>query len=73
MDGSVAVAVASILAKPSDVSFTFDPTEYGLSGGGRIFRIDEDGREPIGTYRGATPVRWDLTPGGAVVLEFRPG
>lgn len=71
-DGRVAVAVASILDEPSVVSFTFDPAFYGLPGGGEIFRIDEDGRAPMGRFGpGPTPVRLELPAGGAVVVEFR--
>jgi hypothetical protein len=72
-DGTVAVAVASIVDEPSTVSFSFDPSMYGEAGGGEIFLIDEDGRRPFGGYgSGATPVRLSLPAGGAVVLEFRP-
>jgi hypothetical protein len=72
-DGSVAVAVASILDEPSTVSFTLDPAALGLDGGGRMFRIGASGREPFGGYGpGATPVSLDLPAGGAVVLELRP-
>ncbi len=73
-DGSVAVAVASILEEPSAVAFTFDAAAYGLPRGGKIFRIDESGRTGFGSFGpGATPVRLDLPAGGAVVLEFREG
>jgi len=73
-DGSVAIAVASILDEPSTVAFTLDPAALGLSGGGRMFRILESGREPFGAYGpGETPVRLDLPAGGALVLELRPG
>ncbi len=73
-DGSVAVAVASILDEPLDVGFAFDAAAYGLSREGTIFRIDESGRTPFGTFGSrTTPVQLSLPPGGAVVLEFRPG
>jgi hypothetical protein len=71
-DGSVAVALASILEEPSAVGFTFDAAAYGLGRGGKIFRIDENGRTEMGTFgAGTTPVRLELPAGGAVVLEFR--
>ncbi len=71
-DGSVAIALASIVAEASSVGFSFDAGAYGLGGGGRIFRIDEAGRTDFGAFGpGATPVRVQLPPGGAVVLEFR--
>lgn len=74
-DGSVAVAVASILEEPSTVGFTFDPGTYGLRGPGRVFVIHEGGRIPWGEYLAApaaTPIRLELPAGGAVVVEFRP-
>ncbi|MHB1192950.1 MAG: DUF6259 domain-containing protein [Longimicrobiales bacterium] len=71
-DGSVAVALASILEEPSSVGLTFDAAAYGLRRGGSIFRIDEAGRTDMGTFSaGATPLKLDLPAGGAVVLEFR--
>jgi hypothetical protein len=73
-DASIAVAVASIVDEPSAVSFNFDAADYGLTAGGRVFRIDEHGRTPFGTFGpGRTPVRLELPAGGAVVLEFRTG
>ncbi|MDP2958688.1 MAG: DUF6259 domain-containing protein [Longimicrobiales bacterium] len=73
-DGSVAVALASILAEPSAVELTFDAAAYGLARGGRIFLIDESGRTEFGTFgAGTTPLRLELPAGGAVVLEFREG
>ena len=74
-DGSVAVPLASILEEPSMVSFAFDAAAYGLPDAGRIFRIDENGRTPFGTFGpAATPIRLELPAGGALVLEFRaPG
>jgi hypothetical protein len=72
-DGSVAVAVASILDEPSTVGFTFDAAAYGLAAPGRIHLIDEGGRADFGAYGpGPTPVRLELPAGGAAVLEFRP-
>ncbi|HSL69002.1 MAG TPA: DUF6259 domain-containing protein [Longimicrobiales bacterium] len=71
-DGSIAIAVASILDEPTRVSFTFDAAAYGVAAGGTIFRIDESGRAPFGTFAPTTtPVNLELPAGGAVVLEFR--
>jgi hypothetical protein len=71
-DGSVAVALASIVDEPSTVGFSFDAAAYGMPKGGRILRIDEAGRAAFGTFGpGATPIRLALPPGGALVLEFR--
>jgi len=71
-DGSVAVALASILDEPSSVGFSFDAAAYGLEVGGSIYRIDEDGRTELGAFGpGVTPIRVALPAGGAAVLEFR--
>jgi hypothetical protein len=71
-DGSVAIALASILNEPQSVSFTFEPAAYGLAGSGRIYRTDEHGRQAWGRYAGPrTTVRLELPPGGAYILEFR--
>ena len=71
-DGSVAIAVASIVDGPTSVSFAFDPAAYGLASGGRIERIDERGRRPFGEFSsGVVPVTLELPAGGAYVLEFR--
>jgi hypothetical protein len=70
--GGVAIAVASIVDRPTSVSFTFDPAAYGLAGSGRIDWIDEDGRRSFGAFSsGALPVTLELPSGGACVLEFR--
>ncbi|HEX9485980.1 MAG TPA: DUF6259 domain-containing protein [Gemmatimonadales bacterium] len=70
--GSVAIALASIVDETTSVSFTFDPAAYGLGGGGQIERIDEHGRRPFGEFSsGVVPVTLELPAGGAYVLEFR--
>jgi len=71
-DGSVAVAVASLIDEPTSVSFAFDPGAYGLAAGGQIERIDERGRHRFGTFSThVVPVTLQLPAGGASVLEFR--
>src|SRR5256885_937016 len=71
-DGSVAIAVASIVDQPLSVSFAFDPAAYGLAGGGHIERIDEGGRRPFGAFsRAVAPIALALPAGGAYILEFR--
>ena len=71
-DGSVAIAVASIVDAPTSAFFAFDPAAYGLAGSGRIERIDERGRRPFGEFSsGVVPVTLELPPGGADVLVFR--
>jgi len=70
--GSVAIAVASIVDQPMSVSFAFDPAAYGLSSGGQIEQIDERGRRPFGEFSSdALPIVLELPAGGAYVLEFR--
>ncbi len=71
-DGSVAIAVASILDEPSSVGVSFDAAAYGLAAGGLIHRIDENGRSELGTFGpGRNTIRLDLPPGGALALELR--
>ena len=71
-DGSVAIAVASIVDEPTSVSFAFDPAAYGLAQGGQIERIDEGGRRPFGEFSSTVvPITLELPAGGAYVLEFR--
>ena len=70
--GSVAVAVASIVDRPTSVSFAFDPAAYGLATGGQIERIDERGPRPFGAFSsGVVPIALALPAGGAYILEFR--
>jgi uncharacterized protein DUF6259 len=78
-DGSVAIAVASIVDEPTAIAFNFDPSAYGLAGDGQIERIDdtgetgETGRHPFGRFTGrVVPVTLELPSGGACVLRFTP-
>lgn len=71
-DGSVAVAVASIVDEPVAVAFDFDPAAYGLRSGGTIQQISESGSRPFGRFGGRpAPVTLKLPAGGATVLVFR--
>ena len=71
-EGSVAIAVASIVDEPTSVSFAFDPAAYGLAQGGQIERVDEGGRRPFGEFSSTVvPIALELPAGGAYVLEFR--
>jgi hypothetical protein len=71
-DGSVAIALASIVDEPVTVSFDFDPGVYRLTGAGQIDRIDETGRRPFGRFSSrVVPVTLELPAGGAYVLEFK--
>ena len=72
-DGDVGIALASIVDIPLSVSFNVDPTAYGISSNGRIYRIDEKGRELLGTFGGETfLVSIDLSARGACILELIP-
>lgn len=73
-DGSVAIAVASIVDEPISTELTFDPAEYGLSGGGRIVRVGEKGAETIGIFGGGVvKLPLEIPAAGAYVIELRRG
>jgi len=70
-DGHIGIALASTSDAPLEVAVHLDATEYGLSGGCRLWRLDDDDRRPLGHYRSlpaALPV--PLAPREAVVLEI---
>jgi hypothetical protein len=70
-DGDLAIVLASISDEPLSISFEIDPQAYGLSGPGRIYRIDETGRERIGEFDDEPiPLAFEFPPLGAWVLEF---
>jgi hypothetical protein len=70
-DGDLAIVLASISDEPLSLSFEVEPQAYGLSGPGRIYMIDETGREQIGEF-GDEPVflEFEFPPLGARVLEL---
>lgn len=69
-EGDVAVVLASIVDEPLTLQLELDPSVYGLSGG-RLFRIDDNGREPIGDFgEGSVPTAFEFPPLGAWVLEI---
>jgi hypothetical protein len=71
-DGSVAIVIASILDRPTSVSFKIAPREYGLRGAGKIERVDEAGERAIATFsRDVVPITLELPAGGAYVLRLR--
>ena len=71
-NGNVAVAVASIVDQPTLVEFDFDPATHGLKGGGSYARIDVERTTPAGRWRNQKqPIRVELPPVGATVIEFR--
>lgn len=70
-DGDVALALASLSEQPLDLSFQLDPKYYRLPKGGRIYRIDENGRSEIGRLKGRMPrLNLSLEPRAACVVEF---
>ncbi|KPK82390.1 MAG: hypothetical protein AMS25_02425 [Gemmatimonas sp. SM23_52] len=73
-DGDLAIVLASIVDEPLSLSFEVEPGSYGLIGGGRIYRMDESGREAIGEFgEGPVPLRFEFPALGAWVLEFSTG
>jgi hypothetical protein len=70
-DGDLAIAFASIVDEPLSLSLELDPLAYGLEAGGRIYRIDESGRELIGEFSdGPVPLTFEFPPLGAWVVEL---
>lgn len=69
-DGNVAVALASIATEALELTLTFDPAYYGLTGATQVFRIDESGRTRVPFTSGAGNLRVSLPPAGACVVEF---
>jgi len=71
-DGSVAVAVASIVDRPLPVGLVLDPRAYGLAGA-PLLRTAQHGTVALGRVGAAPrPLRLELPAGGAVVLELLP-
>ena len=72
-DGSVAIAVASLSDRPLSPELRLDPVPDGLGRRGKVFRLDESGRNQIGTYRGkALILKPEFTPLDACLLELKP-
>jgi hypothetical protein len=71
-DGSIGIAVASILDEPLSVSFDLDLRSYGWAGTGTIRRLDSDGEQSLGRWTGEpVPIRLTLPAGGASVIVVR--
>jgi hypothetical protein len=69
----IGIAVASISDKPFRVDFTLNANDYELSPAGTIYRIDEGGRELMGTYTDRKiVVDFTLHPRGLCILEIIP-
>lgn len=71
-DGSVAIAVASIVDEPISTELTFTPAAYALPSAGTIVRVSEKGTEPMGRFTGnSVTLPLTLPPAGAFVFVFR--
>ena len=69
-DGDVALTLASIAGQPLDLSFTLDAGYYRFPKGARVYRIDETGRRQIGRIGQLLPMKLNLMPRGACIVEF---
>ena len=70
-DGSMAVAVASVADKPLRLSLDFRPDDDAPQPGQAIWRIHENGREPLGRWQvGQKELALTLPPRQAWVIEF---
>jgi hypothetical protein len=70
-DGNVAIALASIADRPLSLRFTLDSQYYRLPQGGRTYRIDAKGRQPIKLpYGDDVPLTLELPPHELWVIEF---
>lgn len=73
-DGSIGIAVASIVDEPRTVTFELDPRDYGLTGGGTLERLDAEGSRELGAWDSTVvPVRLELPARGAAVVALRVG
>jgi len=70
-DGSIAIAIASIVDEPIATQLTLDPAVYGLTGPGRIVRMSDTGAGQIGVFNGGTvTLPLHIPAAGAYVIEF---
>lgn len=49
-DGDIGVAVANVANEPMEIMLNLNSSEYPLPMSGKIYRIDETGRTPIGSF-----------------------
>jgi hypothetical protein len=71
-NGDVAIAIASIVDTSITTTITIDPQAYGLAGGGRIVRLDENGARPIGAFAAAAvELPLEIPAAGALVIELK--
>jgi hypothetical protein len=70
-DGTVAIAVVNVSNQPATLTLHLDTSTAGLPKRGRVYRIAEHGRKPIGSFRGkALRLTPELAPLEACVLEL---
>jgi len=70
-DGAVAVALASIADGALTPALFLDARAWGLPERGRIWRLDEAERKPLGEFSGANPrLKPELGPRDACLLEL---
>lgn len=70
-NGNVAIVVATVSEEPLSLSLRIDPATYGLTGAGRVYRVDETHRTHIADFgSGILLVSLELPALGAAILEF---
>jgi thiosulfate/3-mercaptopyruvate sulfurtransferase len=70
-NGNVAVALASIHDRPLQLRLPIDVDAYGLPSRCAVYRIDETGRHPQGTFDSGDPVLpLDLAARAICLIEF---
>lgn len=70
-DGSIAIAIASIVDEPIATQLTLDPAVYGLTGPGRIVRMSDTGAGQMGVFNGGTvTLPLHIPAAGAYLIEF---
>ncbi len=72
-DGMVGIALASIRDTAYPLSVEFMAKEYDLSGSGKIYLNDKDGRKELGTYKnGMVKIKYNLQPKEICLIEIVP-
>ena len=70
-DGNVAVALTNIADQALSLSLALDPTYYRLPKHAHVYRIDETGRRPIGSFTSDDPtLNLELPARQAWIIEF---
>jgi hypothetical protein len=70
-DGNIGIALTNISDEDVSLSFELDAEIYDLLAGGTVYKLDDSGREPIGTFEGRTlSVTLNLSALDACIVEF---